>query len=329
MTLGACSSSDDADGSAEPSELDAPEGFTVTEVVSGLSSPTQIALAPDGGLLVAQLNGGEEDDTGQILLVDPTGDGEPRVLFDGLRKPTGLAVLGDEVWVQQERSLWRGPLAGGDLEVVLDDLPFNGRSEGTLTTLVDGRLLYETSGDLLDGQVVAGSGTLWALAPGGTPEVFATGFKNAYGRTVDVDGTVWQTEVSDGTFDGAQPPDELNAIGPGDDAGWPACIGDRLPVIEFGGTDASCAATVRPKAVFAPRATPTSVAIAPWDPDVLVVALWNEGRVVTLPRAGNGAPVEASTFLTGLARPQHLLADGDRLLVVDFDAGRILAVAPV
>ena len=37
-------------------------------------------------------------------------------------------------------------------------------------------------------------------------------------------------------------------------------------------------------ALFEAGATPTSIAVAPWDPDVLVVALWGEGRVVTLPR---------------------------------------------
>lgn len=37
-------------------------------------------------------------------------------------------------------------------------------------------------------------------------------------------------------------------------------------------------------------------------------------------------PVAEEDFLTGLDHPQHVVADGERLLVVDFHGGRILAV---
>lgn len=305
-----------------------PDGFTVTEVHAGLRGPTQFGPGPDGQLLVAQLNGGEGEGTGQILLVDPGSDAEPTVLFDGLQKPTGVALLGDEIWVMEERTLSRGPVGGGELQVVLDDLPFNGRSEGTLTVAPDGRLLYNTSGTI-DGTMAAeGSGVLWALTPGGQPEEVARGFKHAYARTYDGAGTLWQTEVSDGTYDGEPPLDELVAVAPGDDFGWPRCIGDRQPVTFYEGTAAGCAATPRSQALFDPGATPTSVAVAPWDPETLLVALWNEGRVVAVPRAQGDGPAQVTDFLTGIAHPQHLLADGDRLLVTDFDGGRILAVTP-
>ena len=56
-----------------------------------------------------------------------------------------------------------------------------------------------------------------------------------------------------------------------------------------------------------------------------MVALWNESRVVTLPRDGDG-PVEVTTLLEGLTRPQHLLAVDDRLLVADHESGRIISV---
>ena len=40
-------------------------------------------------------------------------------------------------------------------------------------------------------------------------------------------------------------------------------------------------------------------------------------------------PVAPTTFLTGIEHPQTLVSDGERLLVVDFGGGRILAVTPV
>jgi len=324
LALGACGE-DDA-GSSKVEDVTTGDTNEVAEVYSGLRGPTQISPGPDGQLLVAQLNGGEGEGTGQVLLVDLDSDAEPIVLFEGLQKPTGVALLGDEVWVMEERTLSRGSSTGGELEVVLDDLPYNGRSEGTLTATPDGRLLYNTSGTIDGTGAAEGSGTLWALTPGGEPEEVARGFKHAYARTYDDAGTLWQTELSDGTYDGEPPPDELVEVTPGDDFGWPRCIGDRLPVEFYGGTAESCAQTPRSQALFDPGATPTSVAIAPWDPDLLLVALWSEGRVVAVSRRPGDGPVAVEDFLTGIAHPQHLLAVGDRLLITDFDAGRILAV---
>lgn len=117
-------------------------------------------------------------------------------------------------------------------------------------------------------------------------------------------------------------------VEPGVDFAWPRCIGDGTPVEQYGGTDAECADAPRSLALFEPGATPTSIAVAPWDPDVLVVALWNRGEVVTVSIADPAPPepVDPEVLLTGVEHPQHLLVDGDRLLVVDHDGGRILAV---
>ena len=69
----------------------------------------------------------------------------------------------------------------------------------------------------------------------------------------------------------------------GDDFGYPRCVGDRRPVVELGAVAATCALTPPTHAIFAAGATPTSVAVAPWDPATLLVALWNRGEVVAVP----------------------------------------------
>ena len=127
-------------GSDEPVEP-----FAAVVVVDGLDRPTQLAVTDDAWF-VAQLNGAEDDGTGQVLRLDPGDlDAAPVVVLDGLTKPTGVAVFAGELWVMEERRLTRGPLDGSDREVVVENLAFNGRSEGTLT--VDGdRLLFDTSG---------------------------------------------------------------------------------------------------------------------------------------------------------------------------------------
>ena len=155
----------------------------------------------------------------------------------------------------------------------------------------------------------------------------AAGFKNAYGHTVDGEGRLWATEVGDGTFDGEPAADELVAVMPGVDHGWPRCVGDRRPVAELGADPDRCAAGPASHALFEPGATPTSVAVAPWDDTTLLVALWRDRRLVAVPTADPVAgPHRPVDVVTGDLQPQHLLVDGDRLLVVDFDGGRILAL---
>ena len=340
LLAAACGGSD-----ADPiAGIDVGDGVAVEVLVTGLDGPTQLASHPDGRLLLGELAGAESEGVGRVVALDLDADDDAdeeagrEVLVEGLLKPTGVAALGEELWIMEERTLSRGPLGGdgaGERTIVLDDLPFNGRSESTLTPTPDGTLLYATSGSLSGGQVREGSGVLWEHDP--STDVSApvsAGFKNAYGHAIGPDGQLWATEVSDGSFDGAPAQDELVAVTPGVDHGWPVCVGDRIPVTEFGGLaddgSSRCADGPGSHAVFDPGATPTSVAIAPWDPETLVVALWLERRVVTVPTDPAGAPHEPVDLLVDDGsegfRPQHLLADGDRLLVVDFEGERILAL---
>jgi glucose/arabinose dehydrogenase len=299
-----------------------------TIVADGLVRPTQITTDAVGRWIVAELNGGERDGSGRVLRIDPDDPDEREVLVDGLLTPTGVAVDGALLWVMERRRLTVGPYDDpGRRTVVLDRLPFNGRSEGTLTAVADGGILFDTSGSRLGDRLVDGSGTLWYLAgPDAEPEPLATGFKHAYAHTAAGDGRWFVTEISDGRLDGEPPPDELVIAGAGDDFGYPRCIGDREPVGELGVRPADCASTPRSHVLFAPGSTPTSVAVAPWDRSIVLVALWNTGEVVAAPVEPGAEPHEPEVVWNGIDHPQHLLADGDRLLVTDHDGGRIVAL---
>lgn len=320
-------------GSPTTADVDVPgaevaDGFAVGEVVTGLTRPTQIAFDDEGRLLVAQLAGGEDAGAGQVVRIDPDAPGEPEVVADGLLTPTGVTVADGTIWVMEQRSLGRID-DDGSIEVVLDQLPFNGRSEGTLTTAPDGSVLFNTSGSISGSAPTPGSGALWSLAPGaGAPDVVATGLKNGYARTFDAEGRLWSVEMSDGSFDGEPAPDEVMLVEPGMDFAWPRCIGDRRPVAQYGGSDDECAGSPPSLALFEPGATPTSIAVAPWDPDLLVVALWNRGQVVSVSTVDHesAGPVEPTVLLSGIEHPQHLLVDGDRLLLSDHDGGRVLSI---
>ena len=327
IAMGVAACGPDATGESVPDTTLAPGELRVAVLVTGLDHPTQIAPDGRGGWVVAELNGTEGGGTGRVLRY-PELPGEPTVVVDGLLAPTGVAVDGDAVWVMERRTLSRVGLDPPHARtVVLDELPFNGRSEGSLTAVEGGGVLYDTSGRREGNGLAPGSGSLWFIAaPDAEPALVATGFKHAYAHAATGDGRWYVTEIADGRLDGEVPPDELVVVGEGADAGYPRCVGDRTPIAEVGATAADCADTVRPLALFEPGATPTSVATAPWDPDRLLVALWNRSAIVAVDRSDDGVPHRPEIVLEGLGRPQHLLADGERLLVTDFDGGRILEV---
>lgn len=319
--------------SVEELGLTLPVSYTVTIVAKGLAGPTQMIEGPDGRLWVAQLNGGENAGNGQVIALD-LATGEQEVLLDGLLKPTGLAVLDGDLWIATQRTLSRAALDAtgqpGAPATVLDELPFNGRSIGTLTPTPDGRLLFETSGARSGNEAATDSGALWQLDPADptNPQVVATGLKGAYAHTFDQAGRLWTTEIGDDPVNGAAPPDELNLVVARADFGWPQCYGMQEPATNYGGTAERCQATRPPVVLFAQRATPTSVVPSPWAADTLLVALWLQQSVVqvTVTAEGDNATGVVEPFITGLTNPQHLLVQADGTLLVSDFAGVIYAV---
>ena len=328
----AAACADDGPGDAAPERATSSGVELVVDVIAGgLGAPTQLTVDADGWIVVAELNGGERDGTGRVLRFDPDRPDEREVLVDGLLVPTGLAIDGDLLWIMEQRRLTVGPYDDpGDRSIVLDELPFNGRSQGTLTAVAGGGVLYNTSGARDGDRLVEGSGSLWFLAdPSASPEPIATGFKHAYAHA-PLDGRRWLvSEISDGMFNGGPPPDELLIVEPGDDFGFPRCIGDGEPVTAFDVPAEECAAAPSSLALFEPRATPTSVAIAPWDPTTALVALWTQDAIVAVPTEPGDGPHEPSGVAVDVGRPQHLHVDGTRVLVTDHISGRVLAIEPV
>ena len=193
-------------------DLTLPDGYSASVVAEGLRGPTQMIVGPDGRLWVAQLAGGENAGTGQVVALS-VGTNEREMLLDNLLKPTRIAVLADHLWIVAGRDLLRAPLTAtgvGEPETVLSDLPFNGRSNGTLTVTPDAHLLFETSGRRAGSRAQEGSGTLWRLNPSDptNPVPIATGLKGAYAHAFTDDGQLFSTEIGDDPVNGQAPPDE-------------------------------------------------------------------------------------------------------------------------
>jgi len=340
LLLVSCAGNETATAVPTPeTPLTLPDGFTAEVAVTGLSWPTQFIWGPDGRLWVAQLFAGENDGLGQVVAVDLATD-EQEVLLEGLNKPTGIAVLDNALWVAEESQLLRAEL-DDELkpqtpQIILSDMPNNGRSNGTLTVSPDGQLIYETSGRRSGNQASTSSGTLWALDPAqpDNPTVLATGLKNAYAHVFDGNGRLWITEIGDGAIAGAdyegQPPEELNLVVSGANYGWPQCFGNQEPALNRDGTAEICTQTEPPITLFPPQATPTSIVVAPWDNSVLLVALWLRGEVtaVQIQQDADGRFTGTNTpFITGITNPQHLLPTPDgALLASDYRTGTIYRI---
>jgi glucose/arabinose dehydrogenase len=319
--------------------LSLPTGYEASVVVRGLQGPTQMIVGPKGDVWLAQLAGDENAGQGQVVAASLT-TGEQSVLLTGLFKPTGIAILANALWIAAGRDLLRAPLSAtgevGPVETILKDLPFNGRSNGTLTVSPAGRLIFETSGQRNGSQMPADSAKLWELDPADPthPRPLATGLKNAYAHTFDAAGRLWTTDVLDDPVNGAAPPDELNLVVEGANFGWLPCFGYQQPALDYGGTEESCRATRPPVVLFPPHATPTSVVVSPWEENTLLVALWGppEPAIVRVPFTLNAdnAIGQVEPFITGMQNPQHLLLLPDgTLLVSDFSAGLIYRINQV
>jgi glucose/arabinose dehydrogenase len=323
------------DGSNGPGTTAEPRDLATRVVATGFDGPTQIAEGPGGTLLVAQLAGEEDAGVGQVVVLDPV-SGERQVVLEGLSVPTGVLFVDGALWVMVRRGLLRASWPEGSErpdppEVVLDDLPSNGRSEGTLTPTGDGRLLYETSGSLVDGEVEPGGGTLWVYDPAaGGSSALATGLKNAYAQGIAPDGRVLTTDIGDSRTD--PPVDELDLLGPipppGEspgalDAGWPDCRGDGSS-----DTEPACEGTVEPLAVLPVGSTPTGLAVVGSE---VWVALFGEGRIVSVPLGSSvtGPLDDPGTVADGFDGPHTLLVRPDgEVWVSEHGTGRILALLP-
>ena len=326
--------------SSEPAVLNdvgVADGLTIEVVVEELDGPTQFVVPNDERLFVAVINGGEDDQQGQVLRID-IASGDRHIVADGLDKPTGLAILGFDLWIMERNQLSLLNVDGRQLvrrspRAIVTDLPNNGRSEGTLTRAPDNHLLFNTSGSKRGADVVEGSGRLYLIDAWNildlnpsewqdAPVELASGFKHAYAHVYDGD-VLWTTEMTDGRFDGEPAADEVLRVVAHTDHGWPYCVGDNRVVEEFGGTADRCADTPPSLATFAPGATPTSITISPFDDNTLLVALWNEGRIVAIDKTSDD-PSDYIDVATGLIGPQHLVATDDAVYVSEFGTGRIL-----
>lgn len=305
----------------EPPPFDLAEGFTAVSLPMSFGGPTQFFVENET-LWIAELNGGESAAVGRVLRVNLE-TGEQTAVLQNLDKPTGITLLDGALWVATRDELLRAPLDDPEaIEVVLTNLPNNGRSNGTLTVTPDGKLLYEVSGRRSNPE----SGRLYRFDPDtGESGVVATGLKNAYAHVFDENGRLWITEIADGSIGDVTLPGEINLVVDGADFGWPTCYGREL-------AGSNCDGTRPAVKVLPEHSTPTGIAVSPFSENSLFVALWLTGEVIEVPLTfvGDNARGGERPFIQNMENPQHLFTHPDgSLWVSDYATGTIWIINQV
>ena len=300
------------------------EGYAATLYADGLSSPTAMAWGPQPDpltkgarrLYVAQLNGEENAGTGQILALDGA-TLKIVVVFNNLKKPTGLVWHDDGLFVVAYRSVLKLTDANADgtldkTETLVTDVPFNGRSLGQVDVGPDGLLYFESSGGL-----PSDSGYLYSMKPDGSDQrIVARGLKNSYAHAWNPQGELFTTEIGDNIVNA--PREEVNRVLNEADYGWDRCSADMQTQDP---SAAACVAVQKPLATWPAHSSPTGLA---WFSDGLLVALWGptDPHVVWV----NPTTGEQKDFARGLQYPMDVLSVNEfSVLLLDY-AGKIYQV---
>ena len=242
-----------------------PNGVT-RDLATGLDAPWSIALLGNGSTLVS------ERDTARIIEVTASGSTRVAGTISGVRHGgegglLGITVVDTGATLQlyayhsapDDNRVIRMPLLGepgslalGEAEVVLAGIPRASNHNGGRIKLGPDGHLYVTTGDAgnpslsQDPASLAGKilrMTLTGAVPDDNPFagslVWSMGHRNPQGIAWDSNGQLWAAEFGQNTWD------ELNAIVPGDNYGWPNVEGTggdsnyRDPIVVWSTSEAS------------------------------------------------------------------------------------------
>jgi glucose/arabinose dehydrogenase len=239
---------------APPGQINLPSGFGISVFASGLNTPRNIAIGPDGELYVAERGRGRI-----IRLADRNHDGVSdgiEVIAEGFNTPSSLAFYKDgSLYVSTPTQVFRltQPDANGVFQkrdVVIDGL--SGPQDHFTRTLLfspDWASLFIQIGSSCN--VCQESDTRRATimrfnSDGSGGAVYARGLRNAVGITFRP-GTneLWTTNNGTDNLGDDKPPDTIQIVQQGQDYGWPRCHAGTIVDPQFGGAD-GCNGVAKP-----------------------------------------------------------------------------------
>lgn len=212
--------------------LRVPQGFKVELFASGLVSPRNMAVAPNGDVFVV-----EASSQRIAVLRDTDGDGKAefrRLFCSGLRGPHGIAFHGSFLYVANTGSIVRFPYKDGQTqaqskpEVVVPDLPakpgYNMHWTRSIAFSPDDGRMYVSIGSATNDDVEPlPRGTIQSYMPDGSDrKLVASGLRNAVGLTFRPGtGELWASCIERDFMGGDTPPDFITRVRWGQFYGWP------------------------------------------------------------------------------------------------------------
>lgn len=216
----------------------APAGFTVDLLFSGLNNARKIMTAPNGDLFLAEAG------PGRIRLLRPGPDGKvqsDQIFARDLKQPFGLAFYPPGpnpkyLYVANTDAVVRfnyqnGALLAADKPEKITDLPGGGRLRGgghwtrDLLFTPDGKKMFVSVGshsNVSDDELEQDRAAILQFNPDGTGKrIWASGIRNAVGLALDPTGQLWASvNERDGLGDNL-PPDYITHIQEDGFYGWP------------------------------------------------------------------------------------------------------------
>lgn len=230
---------------------------------------------------------------GELFAFDDTnGDGlpdSPRLIADGLTLPNGLDWHDGMLYVSGGKNIYRVNPDDGQVDVLVDDLPFEGGLwTGDVIVAPDDRLYVGTSAlcdDCLPDHPKQGAILSFDL-DGDDPQIMAQGFRQPQGLAW-IDDALWVTDTAPRSFLSATETesgwlDEINRIETGEHYGFPYCVGDNRPYVESSEFD--CDDSILPAIQLPTQSNPVAVILYEVDTlpfnEQLLVALGGSSQAV-------------------------------------------------
>lgn len=305
--------------------LSLPNGFRINVYHTGLGQARMLGVHAEHVYVTQPMQGNV------VRLIDEDEDGVAEgqaIVASNLPMVHGIAFHEDEVFLANVHSVYRGTVAPdgsfGALTEVISDLPDGGQHPLRTLGVGPDELLYISVGSDCDACAESNPehATLLRSTLAGQAAaartIVAKGLRNTIGF-----GWHPETEALWGMDQGSDwrgddlPPEELNAILPGKDYGWPYCFADRQidPVIQDppGTTkEAYCAATTPPVLLNQAHQSPIGFAFYTGD---TFPARYRDGAFIAFRGSWNRKPA------TGYRIAFVPFADGAPQAIEDFVSG--------